>query len=220
MKYLNTFKLFESLSDVPEWNDYVTDFSDAGFDISFSKINSTETQLKGTLKNKKLEIKEVHDWFSVMLNRFSDTHIILFSQTYFNDITNNYSFTIKIGESLSDLDSISIGVGRSSVEWIPIAVTNYKPSTQVTSSREISFGTRPYSSIRISGRLKNNADKTLYIYSDNTTTRFSFGNRGTGIKIDKENLNKLVSLMTSGQVKITTSNLDSISKFLNELIIK
>jgi hypothetical protein len=210
MKYLNTFKLFESLSDVPEWNDYVTDFSDAGFDINFSKINSTETQLKGTLKNKKLEIKEVHDWFSVMLNRFSDTHIILFSQTYFNDITNNYNFTIKIGESLSDLDSISIGVGRSSVEWIPIAVTNYKPSTQVTSSRDI----------RISGRLKNNADKTLYIYSDGTTTRFSFGNRGTGIKIDKENLNKLVSLMTSGQVKITTSNLDSISKFLNELIIK
>lgn len=192
MKHIK--KINEGWSD-----DYVTDFTDHGF-----QVVENPSEIRGVYKGV-FVTTVVNDWFAEMVDKMTIEYKVLRTKTFFNSITGTANFEVEVTKP--DVDSVNITVGRDIVKYIPSKVNSFNLSRD---------STRINNRIWFDGRLESGQKKQFGIHINNRVVSFSLGTRGSGINIDKENLEKLFSLIDSGQV--TTKNVDTINSFKTELL--
>ena len=169
-----------------DWSDdFVYDFKDNGFQIE-EKGKILTGQYKG-----KFLITQVSSWFAEMVAKMEDEYKIIRAKNYFNEVTGNANFEIEVIENQTE--SIEVTVSGEKVEYFPSKVDNF--SNYYGGSVSIS----------ISGTLKNGKKKTLGAIAgagNPKINRFNFGNKGTGISVDSENMAKLFAIIESDTISI------------------
>jgi len=181
--------MFESFSeDRSILDDYLLDFTDNDFNIDI-KLSGSEIFIYGENKYCKSKLEDVHEWYSDLLLKISNNWDILFSKTYFNNITGNLSFEIKISRPIEDKNTIKVNVLNNDIEWVPIS--GIKWYTRLSRHEE---------GIIIPGKLKNNTNKILYIETIKGKVYFRFGERSAKVKVSKEYINKLISMIENNEI--------------------
>ena len=184
MKYLK--RINEGWSD-----DYTVDFSDNNFEIE-----ETPSTIKGRYKGR-FVLSNLNNWFTEMTDKLSIEYKVLSTKTFFNEVTGNANFEVEVTET--DLESITINVDGTDIEFIPktiLYISHYIDSRPMSG----------WGAISIKGRLSTGQNKTLaisirYGYSDDfKEVTFSLSNRSRGVTITKEDVEKIFTLLDSGQV--------------------
>lgn len=191
MKYLK--RINEGWSD-----DYVTDFSDNNFEIE-----ETPSTIKGRYKGR-FVLSNLNNWFTEMTDKLSIEYKVLSTKTFFNEVTGNANFEVEVTET--DLESINVSVNGTDIEFIPRTIYNIYSSML---SSELDDVTK-HISILIKGRTSTGQNKTLLIsldWKDNGSYKkihFFFGQKSRSITMTKENIEKIFTLLDSGQVSFSS----------------
>lgn len=195
MKYLKKFELLESKKDLLSLNDIeenFIEFEDIGFKVVISEEElDCDFKIVGVLKDKRISINRLIREYDTMVSRLSNIGNVLFSKTYFNYITSNYNFEIKISYNFSDKKSINILLDNvKKVEFIPMSI-NYHDLGENGDIRFI---------LSIIGRSILGTKKVLSLYYFNkekgtgrnkSKKLITIDRKSTGVSISKEELSKL-----------------------------
>jgi hypothetical protein len=192
MKHL---KLFESWSE-----EFLYDFTD---DKNFT-IEEDGKKVKGEFRGS-FDVVDMSTTFTDVVSKMSTEYKILKAQSFFNQVTGNAKFEIEVQDKEGEF--IEITVGETKVKWSPEMVVNLWSQTR----------TRICQYINIEGRLENGAKRTVLISfhrgdtqapnlqyattTDNLKMKVTIGGRYRGVSIDKENVSKLVKIISENPSK-------------------
>lgn len=194
---MKRIKLFESWSD-----DYTHDFTDRGF-----KIDQVSNIIKGTYKGKYI-LTELNDEFTEMIGRLSDEYYVLRTKTYFNQITGNASFEVEVSDKFkekSDHFLINLSNGKK---------IKFYPQSLNFIDEKFKEGL----TLQLQGRLESGQEREIGIEKrGNTIKAYIRGYSSKNPKIDKENINKLFSIIDSGKIP-NYSYVDRYNKFKKNIL--
>ncbi len=184
-------KLFESWSE-----EFLYDFTD---DKNFT-IEEDGKKVKGEFRGS-FDVVDMSSTFTDVVSKMSTEYKILKAQSFFNQVTGNAKFEIEVQDKEGEF--IEITVGETTVKWFPEKVINLWSLT----------GTRICQYFNIEGKLENGSKKTLLIdfldssgyyrarTTDNIKMKVTLGTRTRGVSIDKENLSKLIQIISENPSK-------------------
>ncbi len=194
MKYL---KLFEGWSD-----QYLLDFSD---EEKFT-IEEDDKKVKGEYRGP-FDTVDMTNAFADAVSKISSDYKILKAQSFFNQVTGNAKFEIEVQNYESEFIEIDTPAGK--VKWTPERISNIWSNI-----RE-----RVCHYLHIEGRLENGTKKTVYFnfYNvvndrdgdeqhirprtlDDIKMKVTIGNKYRGVSIDKENVSKLLEMITENKL--------------------
>lgn len=219
MKYLKSFKLLESKKydlDINDIEENFLEFQDIGFDI-FISDDETDCDFKiiGSIKNKPMPINKLIREYDTTINRLSDIGIVLFSKTFFNYITNNYNFEIRVSSNVSDREFIKITHTKLSNKQI----IEFTPTRAYY--KEEGVGDNKNMTLIINGKNINGGNELLTLYyinkDDQNKKMITLYRKSMGNTISKEDLSKLEVMLMDDSIVF---NLDKsiISNFLDLFI--
>ena len=187
MKHL---KLFESWSE-----EFLYDFTD---DKNFT-IEEDGKKVKGEFRGS-FDVVDMSTTFTDVVSKMSTEYKILKAQSFFNQVTGNAKFEIEVQDKEGEF--IEVTVGETTVKWFPEKVINL---WSLTEARICWY-------FNIEGKLENGTKKTLLIdfldssghrarRTDNIKMKVTLGNRTRGVSIDKENVSKLIQIISENPSK-------------------
>lgn len=188
MKYL---KLFEGWSD-----EYLYDVTD---DLNFT-IEEDWRKVKGSYQGK-FDAVKLSNSFADSVSKMSSEFKILKVQSLFNQMTGNAKFEIEVHRDNNEF--IEINIGTEKVKWFPIKLRN--------AWSNFSKVPRVSKYIKIDGKLERGENRVLNIDFRNSSgsgwatledvkMQISLGSRSRGVSIDKENLSKLIKIISESPV--------------------
>lgn len=191
MKYL---KLFEGWSD-----QYLLDFTD---EEKFT-IEEDGKKVKGEYKGA-FDTVDMTNTFADAVSKISSDYKILKAQSFFNQVTGNAKFEIEVQNYEGEFIEIDTPEGK--VKWIPEKIVQLWSNVR---SRVANW-------INIEGKLENGSKRTVLINfyngetvrgqiisassTDDIKMKVTFGTRHRGISIDKENVSKLIEMITENKI--------------------
>ncbi len=194
MKYL---KFFEGWSD-----QYLLDFTD---EEKFT-IEEDGKKVKGEYRGP-FDTVDMTNLFADAVSKISSDYKILKAQSFFNQVTGNAKFEIEVQNYEGEFIEIDTPEGK--VKWIPEKIVQLWSNI-----RE-----RICHYFHIEGRLENGTKKTVYFdfYTvvndrdgdeqhirprtlDDIKMKVTIGNKYRGVSIDKENVSKLLEMITENKL--------------------
>lgn len=204
MKRIKSYRLLESWSD-----DYTLDFTDRGF-----KIDQVSNIITGTYKGKYI-LTELNDEFAEMIGRLSDNYYILRTKTYFNQTTGNASFEVEVSDKFKESDYILINLSNDNqIKFYPERLNG----VNIQNIRK--FVTKEYLVMYLQGRLESGQEREISILLNDRGDKvksFVRGYNSKNPKIDKENINKLFSIIDDGKIP-NNSYVDRYDNFKKSII--
>jgi hypothetical protein len=203
MKHIRSYRIFESWSD-----DYTYHFTDKGF-----SIDQSSNIIKGTYKGKFIQT-ELTDEFAEMIGRLSDKYYILRTKTYFNQTTGNASFEVEVSDKFKEVFE-HILINLSGDKKIKFYVNRVLGISIMHQSSELSSPI-----MYVEGRLESGKERDIGILindNKNGIRAIIGGYNSKKPKIDKENINKLFSIIDSGKIKNDTY-VDRYEKFKKDVL--
>lgn len=188
-------------------DDYVTDFTDFGF-----QIEEMPSSIKGKYKGS-FVVNDFNDWFSEMTNKMTIEYKVIRANTFFNSSTNHASFEVEIIKN--DLDTISINFSNKDVSFTPLSIRLvHKVGVHIDDRYAL-----------LSGRLENGKSIKIKIVINTRHLKFLLGDTSTRVNIEDDEIKKLLN-MIGAQVKYlknyTDNEADSIQKLesFKELLLE
>ncbi len=194
MKYL---KLFEGWSE-----QYLHDLTD---EEKFT-IEEDGKKVKGEYRGA-FDTADMTNLFADTVSKISSDYKILKVQSFFNQVTGNAKFEIEVQNYEGEFIEIDTPSGK--VKFTPEKISNLWANTRESICHYF----------HIEGRLENGTKKTVYIdfYNvvndrdgdeqhirprtlDNIKMKVTFGRKHRGISIDKENVSKLLEIITENKI--------------------
>ena len=191
MKYL---KFFEGWSD-----QYLLDFTD---EEKFT-IEEDGKKVKGEYRGP-FDTVDMTNAFADAVSKISSDFKILKAQSFFNQVTGNAKFEIEVQDYEGQFIEIDTPEGK--VKWIPEKIVQLWSNVR---SRVANW-------INIEGKLENGSKRTVLINfyngetvrgqiisassTDDIKMKVTFGTRHRGISIDKENVSKLIEMITENKI--------------------
>lgn len=191
MKYL---KFFEGWSD-----QYLLDFTD---EEKFT-IEEDGKKVKGEYRGP-FDTVDMTNLFADAVSKISSDYKILKAQSFFNQVTGNAKFEIEVQNYEGEFIEIDTPEGK--VKWIPEKIVQLWSNVR---SRVANW-------INIEGKLENGSKRTVLINfyngetvrgqiisassTDDIKMKVTFGTRHRGISIDKENVSKLIKMISENKI--------------------
>ena len=170
------------------YEDFIYNFSDIGYEITVDGGN-LKAKYKGDF-----DIIEVNMFLREMLGRISDEYKILNLKTYFNVATGNSNFELDVCEYLSDYFYINRGKEKLKILFnsSELRYDNYRIAIVFNgfteNGKKVSFG--------LFRDFKRVGNEIIL-----TDLDFFLNNRGSGISIDNDQLEKAIGLINKKNCK-------------------
>ena len=175
-------RMFENWSQ-----DFVTDFTDNGFDVDVNEY-TINGQYKG-----KFVVTQVSRWFDDMLGKIDTEYNIMRTKTFFNSITGNANFEVVVAPPTSG-NSIDFMLDGVKHEFYIKYVRCFGSGSEIGLAFVGNRGDGDSGTIYISV-LESPVRKTKKI-------RFGYNNRTKNVLVSKDEVVKLLELITSDKLEV------------------
>ncbi len=187
-------KIYENWS-----KDFVTDFTDNGFDVDVNEY-TINGQYKG-----KFVVTQVSRWFDDMLGKIDTEYNIMRTKTFFNSVTGNANFEVVVAPPTSG-NSIEFMLDGVKHEFYIKYVRCFGDgSSSLASDRR----TNREMGLSFVGNRGDGDSGTIYIsvvespVRKTKKIRFGYNNRTKNVLVSKDEVVKLLELITSDKLELT-----------------